>query len=308
MGIRKNTGQLNKPSQWRKREAYLAFALVCPAFVLLLSVILYPLILNIWMSFHKILLLKPQLGTPFIALDNYLLSIKDPIFWRAAYNSFVWTVSSVGIQLGLGLTLALLLNQPIKGRGVLRGFMLIPWVTPGVVAALTWRWMYDAQFGIINHIMLKVGIIASSVAWLGSFDTAMPAVILTHGWKNFPFSMVMLLAALQTIPGELYEAADVDGANGLQKFTHITLPGIAPTLALTALLTSIWTFNNFDTIWLMTEGGPSHATEVLTTFVYKAAFQAYNLGKAASISVLMFLMMLTLVIVHSKFTLRKENV
>ena len=142
----------------------------------------------------------------------------------------------------------------LKG-GLFRGAMLIPWVTPAL-AALTWRWMYDGQFGIFNHILMKIGLIKQPIVWLGNYSTVLPAVIAEYSWKMFPFATVMLLAALQTIPKELYEAAEVDGATGWQSFRHITLPEIMPTLSLTTLLTSIWTFNNFDSIWLLTEGGP----------------------------------------------------
>lgn len=291
---------------WRRRENITGVLLVCPALALLFSVILYPLLLNIKMSFQKILMMKPYLGTPFTGLTNYSNTLHDPVFWKAAWQTVVWTLSSVGLQILLGLLVALLLNMPIKGRGFFRGLMLIPWVTPGVVAALTWRWMYDGQFGILNHFLVKTGLISEPIIWLGNYHTALFAVIVEHAWKNFPFAAVMLLAALQTIPGELYEAAEVDGASGWQSFIHVTLPQILPTLMLTTLLTTIWTFNNFDTIWLMTEGGPSNATEVLTTYVYKAAFQAFNLGKSASISVLMFLMLFGLVMIYSR-AIRKES-
>jgi multiple sugar transport system permease protein len=296
----------DKLPRWRRRENLLGILLISPALIILFSVIIYPLLLNLKMSFQKILMMKPYLGTPFTGFSNYANVLQDPIFWRAAKNTLIWTLSSVGLQVSLGLIAAILLNMPIKGRGFFRGFMLIPWVTPGVVAALTWRWMYDAQFGIINHILLKIGLLAEPIVWLGNYRTALFAVIAEHAWKNFPFATVMILAALQTIPGELYEAADVDGATSWQSFIHITIPEILPTLSLTTLLTSIWTFNNFDTIWLMTEGGPSYASEVLTTHVYKAAFQAFNLGKAASISVIMFLMLFGLVVIYTRAVGREK--
>jgi multiple sugar transport system permease protein len=307
MPLRAEKKWQDKLPRWRRKENLLGIVLTIPALIILFSVIIYPLLLNLVMSFQKILMMKPQLGTPFTGFNNYKNVLQDSIFWRALSNSFIWTVSCVVLQISLGLGAALLLNAPIKGRGLFRGAMLIPWVTPGVVAALTWRWMYDGQFGIINHILLKIGLIEKPIVWLGNYNTALPAVIVEYSWKMFPFAAVMLLAALQTIPKDLYEAAEVDGATGWQSFKHITLPEIVPTLGLTTLLTSIWTFNNFDSIWLLTEGGPSHASETLTTYVYKAAFQAFNLGKAASIAFIMFLLLFGLVMIYAR-SLRREGV
>ncbi|HHU33548.1 MAG: carbohydrate ABC transporter permease [Zhaonellaceae bacterium] len=300
MASREDKMWQDKLPGWRRKENFLGFFLITPALIILFSVIIYPLLLNLIMSFQKILMMKPYLGTPFTGFDNYINTLEDPIFWRALRNTFIWTVSCVVLQISLGLGAALLLNAPIKGRGLFRGAMLIPWVTPGVVAALTWRWMYDGQFGIFNHILMKIGLIKQPIVWLGNYSTALPAVIAEYSWKMFPFATVMLLAALQTIPKELYEAAEVDGATGWQSFRHITLPEIMPTLSLTTLLTSIWTFNNFDSIWLLTEGGPSYASETLTTYVYKAAFQAFNLGKASSIAFIMFMLLFGLVLIYAR--------
>ncbi|MEL7607894.1 MAG: sugar ABC transporter permease [Bacillota bacterium] len=281
--------------------------LIAPAVLIILAVILYPLGLNLVMSFQKILMMKPYLGKPFIAFENYTKVLGDPTFWRAARNSLVWTVSSVSLQVLMGLTVAVLLNKAIKGRGAIRGMMLIPWITPGVVAAIVWKWMYDGQFGILNYILMALKIIDHPIVWLGNVSTAFPAIIFSHAWKNFPFAAVMLLAAMQIIPRDLYEAADIDGANAWQKFVHITLARIRPTLYLTVLLTTIWTFNSFDTIWLMTEGGPSGSSDTLTTYVYKATFQAFNLGKAAAIAVLMFLALFSLVLIYARAVQKEKD-
>ncbi len=288
-------------------QNWTGYLLIAPATLIMLAVILYPLGMNIVMSFQKILMMKPHLGTPFTGFENYTKVLQDPNFWRAARNSLVWTVSSVALQILLGLAVAVILNKALKGRGIFRGLMLIPWITPGVVAAITWKWMYDGQYGIINHILMSLHLIDKPIVWLGNVSTAFPAVIAEHAWKNFPFAAVMLLAAMQVISYDLYEAADIDGASAWQKFRHITLAEIRPTLYLTMLLTTIWTFNNFDTIWLMTEGGPSGTTDTLTTYVYKATFQAFNLGKAAAIAVLMFLALLCLVIVYARAVQKEEQ-
>ncbi len=310
---RKNTDVTTGQAQARLRhrrdinQNWSGILLILPATVIMLAVILYPLGLNIQMSFHKILLLKPKLGRPFVGFENYMKVLADDNFWRAARNSLVWTVGSVAVQVLLGLAAAVLLNKSIKGRGAFRGLMMIPWITPGVVAAIIWKWIYDGQFGILNFILMGLHIIDKPIVWLGNVSTAFPAVIFTHAWKNFPFVAVMLLAAMQVISMDLYEAADIDGANAWQKFWHITLAEIRPTLFLTMLLTSIWTFNSFDMIWLMTEGGPSGTTDTLTTYVYKTTFQAYNLGRAAAIAVLMFLALLVLVLFYARAVNKEER-
>lgn len=300
LAIRKNkAGKDKKRSIQGYRKSRLGFMLVLPGALVMLFIFVYPLLVNINSSFYKILMMKPR-ERPFVGFENYINVLKDPKFWAAFENSFIWTVSSVLLQLLLGLSVALLLNQAIKGRGLFRGLMLIPWVTPGVVAAMTWKWMYDGQFGILNHFLMTIGIIDQPIVWLGNTSTAMPAVILEYVWKGFPFVAVMLLATMQTIPRDLYEAASLDGANSLGKFRHVTIPALKPTLRLTTMLTAIWSFNSFDTIWLMTEGGPAGSTETLTTYVYKATFQAFNIGKASAIAVIMFLILLIFVMLFSR--------
>jgi multiple sugar transport system permease protein len=288
-------------------DNWLGVVLILPAVILMGAVILYPLLLNLIMSFQKILMMRPYLGTPFAGFENYQKIFTDSTFWRSAFNSLRWTVSTVAIQALFGLIAAVLLNKPIRKRGLFRGVMLIPWITPGVVAALTWRWMYDGQFGIINHILTTLHVLNKPVVWLGNFRTAMPAVIAEHAWKNFPFVSVMLLASMQTISSDLYEAADIDGANAWQKFLHITMAEIRSTFTLTVLLSTIWAFNSFDTIWLLTEGGPSGATDTLTTYVYKATFQAFNLGKAASIAVCMFMTLFAFVLLYARINQKAEK-
>jgi multiple sugar transport system permease protein len=211
-------------------------------------------------------------------------------------------------QLLVALPIALLLNVDFRGRGFYRGALLIPWVMPSVVAAFTWVWMYDGSFGIINHILMQLHLIEKPIIWLGKKDTALLAVVIEHIWKGFPFPMVMLLASLQTIPKDIYEAADVDGASRWQKVMRITIPLIMPTLALCTVFLTIWTFNSFENIWLMTEGGPLNASETLTTYVYKVAFQSFDLGKAASSALIMLSMLSVVIAIYAIFISRRQEV
>ncbi|NPV56928.1 MAG: sugar ABC transporter permease [Anaerolineae bacterium] len=290
----------------RKRERLTGYLLITPAFLAIFAVLVYPLGRAIDMSFHKIILTQPNLGQPFIGLENYIQVIKDPIFLNAIENTFVWLFFNLVFQMLFGTLIALLLNESFRGRGLVRGLMLIPWVTPSVVAMLTWRWMYDAEFGIINQFLKSIGVIDKGIAWLGNVDTAMPAVILESVWKGTPFVMLMILAALQAVPRELYDVAKVDGANAVQSFFNVTMPLIMPTFIIAATLTVIYTFNNFNAIWLMTEGGPLRATETLPILVYTLGFRNFDLGRSSAVGVLTLLILLVFVALFGQRYIRSQ--
>lgn len=297
----------SKPS-WRRTLArnWAGYALIAPALLLLFGVIGYPLVRAFVMSLHKIILIRPHLGQPFVGLENYFNVLQAPYFWNALWQTIVWTGMNLIAQLIFGLAIALLLNISFPGRALARGAMLIPWVTPSVVAVLTWKWMYDAQFGIINSVLLNAGLLERTIAWLGNTQTAMWAIIIESVWKGTPFVFVMMLAALQAVPKELYDSAKVDGANSWQRFQFVTIPTIKPTLLIAATLTTIYTFNNFNAIWLMTEGGPLRSTETLTILVYKHAFQTFNLGEATAIGVITFVILLVFVIMFGRHYVKSQ--
>ncbi|NMC78913.1 MAG: sugar ABC transporter permease [Chloroflexi bacterium] len=289
-----------------RRDHLIGYLLIIPALLAIFAVIIYPMITAFDMSLHKIILTQPKLGRPFIGLENYREVMTGPVFMNAVKNTVVWTGVNLVVQMVLGTLIALLLSESFPGRAMARGAMLIPWVTPSVVAVLSWRWMYDAQFGIINDILVKLGIIEKGIAWLGNTNTAMAAVLLESIWKGTPFVMIMILAALQAVPKELYDAAWVDGADRLKTFFNITLPLIMPTLTIAATLTTIYTFNNFNAIWLMTEGGPLRATETLTILVYTRGFRDFNLGQASAIGVITLLILLVFVVLFGRRYIRSE--
>jgi multiple sugar transport system permease protein len=282
------------------------YLLIAPAFFAIFAVLIYPLITAFDLSLHKVVLTDPAAGRPFAGLDNYLAVLAAPYFLNAIVNTLVWTLSNLAIQIVFGLALALLLNASFPGRGLARALLLLPWVIPSVVAMLSWRWMYDAEFGIINMLLMALHIIPAGVAWLGNVGTAMPAVILESIWKGTPFVMVMLLAALQAVPTEIYDAARVDGAGGWGVLRFVTLPLIMPTLTIAATLTTIFTFNNFNAIWLMTQGGPLRATETLTILVYDAGFRDFNLGRASAIGVITFLILLLFVVAFGRHYVKSQ--
>jgi multiple sugar transport system permease protein len=239
------------------------------------------------------------------SFDNYARALgRDDLVRLALGHTLVFAaVSTVG-QYILGLLIALFLHERIPARGLFRVLFLIPWMFPAVVPGIVWRWMLDGQFGIVNELLLRVGLIHSYVAWLGTPDTALPATIVANIWRGFPFMLVMLLAALQVIPGELYEAASVDGARWFHRFWHITLPSIRDISLVVVLLGWIGSFMNFAIVQVMTNGGPANASEVLATQIYKSAFQYFDLSYAAAIGVLLLVFLSLPGAVYARMTLR----
>lgn len=290
----------------KKRDNIIGALLVTPAFLAIFAVLVYPLGRAIWMSFHKIILTKPKLGQPFIGIENYVDIVTGPLFLNALEKTFIWLFFNLIAQMVIGTLIALLLNESFRGRGIARGLMLIPWIMPSVVAMLTWRWMYDAEFGIINQLLKSIGLLEKGIAFLGNVETAMPAVLIESIWKGTPFVMLMILAALQTVPRELYDAAKVDGANPFQAFFNVTMPLIMPTFIIASTLTVIYTFNNFNAIWLMTEGGPLRATETLPILVYTLGFRNFDLGQASAVGVLTLLILFGFVIIFGRRYLQSQ--
>ena len=283
----------------------LPYLLIFPSIIVLASLILYPLCFSLWMSFYNYELggLRPQ----FIGLQNYLKIWKDPIFWLATRNTIVWVAGSVSGQILLGMALALLLNRQIRGRGFFRGVFFFPWVVPIVVTAFMWRWLYNEQYGIINHTLMNLGLIKNPLFFLSSTELVMASATLVNIWIGTPFAVVMILAALQTVPLVQYEAAKVDGASALQEFWHVTLPHISRIIGILVLLRTIWITNNFATMWLLTRGGPSQATETLPIQVYLRAFGARNFGEASSVAAMMALMLIALIMMYRKITTEKDK-
>jgi multiple sugar transport system permease protein len=268
-------------------------------------VIVYPVLDGIRISLMRMKLTSTS-DPRYVGLDNYVDLFQDDKFWFTLRTTAIWTVANLVAQLVLGLALAVLLNEQLKARGLYRSIALIPYIVPSVAAALIWRWMYDGSAGIINAVLLRLGVIDSYQQWLGEISTAMPAVIIESVWKGTPFVMILLLAGLQTIPPEYYEAASIDGASAWQRFLQITLPLLRPSLAVATILTTVYTVNNFNAIWLMTQGGPLGSTEILFTWAYKLAFDRFDFGMAATVSVVLFGILAILAAIYIFLVEREE--
>ena len=273
------------------RPAFLGYLLVAPAMLLLFGLVAYPFLYAIVISFTSRVVGNP--GT-WIGLGNFRYLLGSPNFSAAVWNTIVLVLATDALKLVIGLGLAMVVNRNFRGRGLFRSFLMLPWAMPAFVAFLTWRVLYQPIGGGINLVLTGTGIDPDIIDWLGQRSTAMPAVIAASVWRGFPFWFISLLAALQHIPGELYEAARMDGANAWQRFRAVTFPSIRPVIIITALLSSIWTANAFENVWLLTQGGPSDATIVFPVLAY-FGMQTQRLGEAAAVSVAMLPVLAVLV-------------
>jgi multiple sugar transport system permease protein len=271
-----------------RRQSVIAYALLAPAMALVAGLIVYPL----YMVFETSL---RQGRAPNIArLDrlplgfgNYARALTDEAVWHSAGITVLYAAGAIVPAFAIGLGLALLLNRDFPGRRWVRSLMLLPWAVPGVVAAIAFLWMFDASYGVVNSMLRRVGLIVTDVAWFSGGDTALFAVILPTVWKCFPFFALTLLAALQSVPQALYEAARIDGAGRWQIFRYVTWPGIQGAAALAIVLQTLWVVKDFDLVFATTHGGPARATQTLSLLVYEEAFQFFRLGYASAIGVLM---------------------
>lgn len=274
------------------RQALWGYLLVLPAVALVLGLVAYPFLYAIFISFTNRVVGN---AGHWVGFTNFRYLAHSPSFTQSIRNTIVIVVVSDAAKLGIGLGLALLVNQQLRGRGIFRAFLMIPWAMPGFVAFLTWRVLYQPIGGGINLILVKTGIHTGVIDWLGQKSTALPAVIVATVWRGFPFWFISLLAALQAVPPDLHEAARVDGANAWRRFWSVTFPAIRPVIFVTVMLSSIWTANSFENIWLLTQGGPSDATMVFPVLAY-FGMQTQRLGEAAAVSVAMVPVLAILVI------------
>uniref|UniRef100_A0A7V4WL47 Sugar ABC transporter permease n=1 Tax=Candidatus Caldatribacterium saccharofermentans TaxID=1454753 RepID=A0A7V4WL47_9BACT len=265
----------------RKRTSWI---LLMPLFAFLSLTFFYPMLYQFLLSFeeHTLYTAEPF----FVGLRNYAIVLQDPLFFVALRNALVWTALSVVFQIVLGLFAALLLNIPRRGYRVFRNLSLIPFVLPPVAIAVTWKWLYNPLYGLINYFVTLLG--GEPVNFLGR-NLALYSVSWVNIWKAFPFYALFILAGLQSIPQEIHEAARIDGATSFAIFRYITLPLIRPLLFVMALFATVWTFNYFDLIYSMTQGGPGHTTEILATLAYKTVFLKLRFDHAATLGVFMFL-------------------
>jgi ABC-type sugar transport system permease subunit len=266
-----------------RSEARLGYLLVAPIVICLLLLVLYPFLFAIWISFTD-----RMVGSQgrFVGLANYVYLAGQPSFRASIINTIVLVSSVQLLKLVFGLGIAMLLNLPLRGRNTWRALILLPWAMPAFVAYLTWKLMFAPQGGAINLVLIGAGIVDTHIDFLGTRQWAMASVVIATFWRGFPFWVISFLAALQNVPHDEYEAAAIDGANAWQRFWHITLPNIRHVVLVVVLLSTIWTTNSFENVWLLTGGGPSDATMTFPVLAYYG-LQSLRIGEAAAVSVAM---------------------
>ena len=281
----------------------LGFLFMLPAAAFLLVFLTYPLGLGVWLGFTD-----TRIGRAgqFIGLENYELLWTDSIFWLSVYNTLVYTVVASIFKFGLGLWLALILNQHLPFKAFFRAVLLLPWVVPTVLSAIAFWWIYDAQFSVISWALIKLGIIDSPINFLGSGNNARASVIAANIWRGIPFVAITLLAGLQTIPPSLHEAATLDGATQWQRFRYITLPMLSPLIAVVMTFSVLFTFTDFQLIYVLTRGGPLNATHLMATLSFQRAIPGGQLGEGAAIAVAMIPFLLA-AILFSYFGLQRRR-
>jgi multiple sugar transport system permease protein len=274
----------------RARREWTTYLFLAPGLLLFSVFTVFALGFAFYLTFHEWSIIEPD--KPFVGLDNYKGMIEDERFRRSIINTLYFTGASVPLGMLVGLAIALLLNQPLRGRAILRTMYFLPVVTPFVVVAIIWKWLYNGDFGLFNYYLLKTHLINEPLAWLADKQLAMPAVVLMTVWTSVGFSMVIYLAGLQAIPEELYEASRVDGAGPWARLRHITLPLLAPTTLFLLVMGIIGSFQVFTQIFVMTSGGPVERTTTMVFFIYESAFKFYEMGYASTLAFLLFLMLL----------------
>jgi multiple sugar transport system permease protein len=287
------------------KSNFLGYLMTGPSIILVILLLFIPIIYSLYMSFFDNNIMSPS----FIGFKGYLEIFKNDYTGLVLKNSIIWTFLVVFFQFTIGLFSAVVLNRNFKGRALFRSIIILPWIIPGVVAAMIWKLIYDAQFGFLNNILLKLGVIESlSITWLGSVEKSLYAVVLAAIWKGFGFAMLMCLAALRTVPKELSEAAKIDGANGIQEFLHVTIPSISNVIKITLLLISVWTFNYFEMIWVMTGGGPARSTHIIPTYIYELAFKNFNFADASRFAIISFIIVGIASFLYIREILKKEEI
>lgn len=256
--------------------------LALPLIIVLLGLLLYPIL-----SAFVVSLQAKTIGSPgrFIGLGNYIeLLTQDQAIPTVLSNTLTYSIGSVILKTVFGFIIAVILNERIFARNLFRGWMMIPWIIPTLVVGLTWRWMFDQSGGIINFIPVKLGLIHIPPAWLADKVLARIAIVIANVWRGMPFFAITILAGLQAISPELYEAAAIDGASVWGRIKYVTLPGVRSVMLVTIILSSIWTFNDFELLWVMTGGGPSYSTHIFVTYAYSLGFRGSRFGYATAVS------------------------
>jgi multiple sugar transport system permease protein len=286
-------------------ESRLAYLFLIPATVYLLAFMIYPIFNVILMSLYQTNKMAKMLR--FTGFTNYRDLFQQHEFWQIMLRSVYWTALAVAVKTGFGLAIALLLNVKFTGRKVARTLIIIPWASSVPISSLLWTWVYHPEFGLLSHTLKVTGIWNNPPIWLGAPTSAFFSVIWVDIWIGIPFMTLVFLAGMQSISQDLYEAAEVDGANAFQRFIYITLPGIRDVLLIATLLSTLWTFNDFNTIYIITQGGPANSTHILITYIYEHTFHWLKWNYGAVMAVLTFIILSIIAWIYARLYFRRET-
>ncbi len=286
------------------RDAPLAYLFLSPVLLVMAGLIAYPFFSSIYLSLQD-----KMVGAPgvFIGLQNYFTLLGDPIFRTTAWNTLIYTVVGVALKAILGMIIALVINEEIRARHLMRALCFLPWAFPGLIVALNWKWIYEGtQAGLLNMLLYESGLVSTYVHWLSDVHLALFSVVGALVWQGTPFYAMMFLAGMQAIPVELYEAAEVDGASVVQRFFNVTLPGLTNVIIITVLLSTIWTANNIVFVYILTGGGPNYATHIVPTLAYELAIGSRRLGLGASVPLMFLPILVVIIIILTRRMLEEE--
>ncbi len=283
------------------------YLFIAAAAIFMVATVAYPFIDTLRLSFYDMNLLRPDLGQQFVGLQNFVTVLTGATFRNTLLRTAVWTAISVTAKVLIAMTAAFLLYQPFRGRWIYQSLIFVPWVTPAVVAAVSWKWIYDGQVGMLNYILVKLGVLSEPYSWLGNTTSAFLAVVTVDIWWGIPIMTILLIAGLRGIPGETLEAAAVDGASPWTRITRIMLPQLLPVMVTASLLSLIWTFNSFMIIWTMTKGGPAGATEILVVKTYEQFFGAFEVGIGATYAMITMAILLVISILYTRILVKEEG-
>ena len=278
------------PTRTTLSDRTVGLLFIAPFLVAALFFMVYPVVEAVRMSFYSYNPLRPELST-FVGLANFEYIFRDPLFWDSFWQATVWTLLSIVFQTVFGVAIALLLHQALPGMAIFRGLLLFPYIVPTVVIALIWRWIFNPEIGVVNYALQSAGLISQPIYWLSTPSMAMASTILLNVWKYTPFVVICVLARLQTVPLELYDAAKVDGAGVVRRFLDVTLPQLKEVLIVVIVFRTIWTFNKFEEIYLLTKGGPGTSTFNLAVYSFEQSMANLRLGVGAATGVVMMVML-----------------
>jgi len=269
---------------WLDREAVFGWLMMGLPLMFLAALVGYPLVYGVLLSLQDRVIGKPG---HFVGLKNFITNFHDPVFWRVAVNTFIYTIAATLLKMVGGLALAVAMNQHFRMKNLIRALLLLPFIVPTVLSTVAWMWMLDPAFSVVNRLLIGLGVTPPGPSWLGNPSLAMFSLIMINTWRGLPFYGITLLAGLQTVPPELYEAATIDGAGGWHRFRFVTLPLMKPIILIVTLFSVIFTFADFQLVYVLTHGGPQNATQLFATYAFDIAMGAGQLGLGASVALTM---------------------